>query len=121
MNAKDRNQHHTIKANRSIARSELISQPNSNVSSFSSKPKQLQDIAPGANPPFLLFNMEELTDVQKCEDFIEAELYPPRYPKLACKHPASNTIGNDIFAKFSALSKFRGKVDDPKREGMIKI
>lgn len=80
------------------------------------KPKQLQDIAPGANPPFLLFNMEELTDVQKCEDFIEAELYPPRYPKLACKHPASNTIGNDIFAKFSALSKFRGKVDDPKRE-----
>lgn len=83
------------------------------------KPKQLQDIAPGANPPFLLFNMEELTDVQKCEDYIEAELYPPRYPKLACKHPASNTVGNDIFAKFSALVKFRGNSSDPKREVLV--
>jgi len=80
------------------------------------KPKQLKDIAPGANPPFLLFNGEELTDVQKCEDYIEAELYPPRYPKLACRHPASNTIGMDVFAKFSALIKFNGQPTDPRRK-----
>lgn len=64
------------------------------------KPKQLKDIAAGANPPFLLFNGEELTDVQKCEDYIEAELYPPRYPKLACRHPTSNTVGMDVFGYF---------------------
>lgn len=80
------------------------------------KPKQLKDIAAGANPPFLLFNGEELTDVQKCEDYIEAELYPPRYPKLACRHPTSNTVGMDVFAKFSALIKFTGQPTDPKRK-----
>jgi len=80
------------------------------------KPKQLKDIAAGANPPFLLFNGEELTDVQKCEDYIEAELYPPRYPKLACRHPTSNTVGMDIFAKFSGLIKFTGQKTDPKRK-----
>merc|ERR1739838_963208 len=80
------------------------------------KPKQLKDVAAGANPPFLLFNGEELTDVQKCEDFIEAELYPPRYPKLSCRHQESNTVGMDVFAKFSALIKFTGQTNDPKRK-----
>nr|CAB3231625.1 chloride intracellular channel protein 5-like [Phallusia mammillata] len=82
------------------------------------KPKQLKDVAPGTNPPFLLFNGEELTDIQKCEDYIEAELYPPRYPKLACKHQQSKTTGNDVFAKFSAFIKFRGNVNDPKRKDL---
>ena len=81
------------------------------------KPKQLKDIAAGSNPPFLLFNGEELTDVQKCEDYIEAELYPPRFPKLACKYSTSNTIGMDVFAKFSALFKFKGQLNDPRRAG----
>jgi len=57
-----------------------------------------------------------LTDIQKCEDYIEAELYPPRYPKLACKHPRSNTVGSDVFAKFSAFIKFTGNPNDPKRK-----
>jgi len=82
------------------------------------KPKQLKDIAAGSNPPFLLFNGEELTDVQKCEDYIEAELYPPRFPKLACKYSTSNTIGMDVFAKFSALFKFKGQLNDPRRAGL---
>lgn len=80
------------------------------------KPKQLSNIGTGANPPFLLFNGEELTDFQKCEDYIEAELYPPRYPKLACKHQQSNSAGNNIFAKFSAFIKFSGNKNDPKRK-----
>ena len=83
---------------------------------FCRKPKQLSDIAAGTNPPFLLFNGEELTDIQKCEDYIEAELYPPKYPKLACKHAQSNTAGNDVFAKFSAFIKFTGNKNDPKRK-----
>ena len=80
----------------------------------------MKDIAAGANPPFLLFNGEELTDVQKCEDYIEAELYPPRFPKLACKYSTSNTIGMDVFAKFSALFKFKGQPNDPRRSGNLK-
>uniref|UniRef100_H2ZMY1 CLIC N-terminal domain-containing protein n=1 Tax=Ciona savignyi TaxID=51511 RepID=H2ZMY1_CIOSA len=82
-------------------------------------PKNISDISPGCNPPFLIFNGEVLNDIQKCEDFIEAELYPPRYPKLSCKHPNSNNIGSDIFAKFSALAKFKGNPNDPKRQGMV--
>ncbi|XP_078493367.1 chloride intracellular channel protein 1-like isoform X1 [Ciona intestinalis] len=84
------------------------------------KVPQINDALGSVNPPVLIFNGEMLTDNQKCEDYIEAELYPPRYPRLACKHSNSNTIGNDIFAKFSAFAKFRGNPNDPKREGMRK-
>lgn len=72
------------------------------------KPKDLADIAPGTNPPFLIFNGEVLTDIPKCEEYVEAELYPPNYPKLAHKYSESRTIGNDIFAKFSAYIKYSG-------------
>ncbi|XP_051561328.1 chloride intracellular channel protein 4 isoform X1 [Myxocyprinus asiaticus] len=69
------------------------------------KPADLQDLAPGTNPPFMTFNGEVLVDVNKIEEFLEARLVPPRYPKLAAKHPESNTAGIDLFAKFSAYIK----------------
>ncbi|XP_058886322.1 chloride intracellular channel protein 4 isoform X1 [Acipenser ruthenus] len=69
------------------------------------KPADLQDLAPGTNPPFMTFNGEVKTDVNKIEEFLEDKLVPPRYPKLAAKHPDSNSAGNDVFAKFSAYIK----------------
>lgn len=68
-------------------------------------PRDLREIAPGTNPPFLLFNGEVLTDVMKIEDFLEAELNPPKYPRLACRHAESTIAGNDVFQKFSAWIK----------------
>ncbi|KAK7166799.1 hypothetical protein R3I93_006539 [Phoxinus phoxinus] len=69
------------------------------------KPADLQDLAPGTNPPFMTFNGDVLVDVNKMEEFLEERLVPPRYPKLAVKHPESNTAGIDVFAKFSAYIK----------------
>ena len=43
-----------------------------------SKPKELADIAPGTNPPFILFDGEVLTDVPKIEEYIESTLGPPK-------------------------------------------
>ncbi|XP_035401947.1 chloride intracellular channel protein 6 [Cygnus atratus] len=69
------------------------------------KPADLQNLAPGTNPPFMTFDGEVKTDVNKIEEFLEEKLAPPRYPKLAPKHPESNSAGNDVFAKFSAFIK----------------
>nr|XP_046176174.1 trichohyalin-like isoform X1 [Oncorhynchus gorbuscha] len=69
------------------------------------KPADLQDLAPGTNPPFVTFNGEVKVDVNKIEEFLEEKLTPPRYPKLATKHPESNTAGIDVFSKFSAYIK----------------
>uniref|UniRef100_A0A8C6V4R6 Chloride intracellular channel 6 n=1 Tax=Neogobius melanostomus TaxID=47308 RepID=A0A8C6V4R6_9GOBI len=69
------------------------------------KPADLKDLAPGTNPPFMTFNGEVRVDVNKIEEFLEEKLNPPRFPKLAPKHPESNTAGIDVFAKFSAYIK----------------
>uniref|UniRef100_A0A8C9SM50 Chloride intracellular channel protein n=1 Tax=Scleropages formosus TaxID=113540 RepID=A0A8C9SM50_SCLFO len=69
------------------------------------KPPDLNNLAPGTHPPFLTFNGEVKTDVNKIEEFLEEVLAPPKYPKLAAKQKESNTAGNDIFAKFSAYIK----------------
>lgn len=97
------------------------------------KPPDLHNLAPGTHPPFLTFNGEVRTDVNKIEEYLEEMLAPPkcvvkaglgffvvlpvqvqchltasvlsRYPKLATKNRESNTAGNDIFAKFSAYIK----------------
>lgn len=69
------------------------------------KPADLHNLAPGTPPPFLTFNGEVRTDVNKIEEFLEEMLAPPKYPKLAAKNKESNTAGNDIFAKFSAYIK----------------
>lgn len=41
------------------------------------KPEELKDLAPGTNPPFLLFNRELKTDFIKIEEFLEQTLCPP--------------------------------------------
>ncbi|CAN9498096.1 unnamed protein product [Ophioblennius macclurei] len=69
------------------------------------KPADLHNLAPGTHPPFLTFQGEVLTDVNKIEEYLEAMLTPPKYPRLAAKNRKSNTAGNDIFAKFSAYIK----------------
>ncbi|XP_051284367.1 chloride intracellular channel protein 6 isoform X1 [Dicentrarchus labrax] len=69
------------------------------------KPADLQDLAPGTNPPFVTFNGEVKVDVNKIEEFLEEKLTPPRYPRLAPKHREANTAGIDVFAKFSAYIK----------------
>ncbi|XP_068198316.1 chloride intracellular channel protein 5b isoform X4 [Antennarius striatus] len=69
------------------------------------KPADLHNLAPGTHPPFLTFNGEVKTDINKIEEFLEETLCPPKYPKLAAKQRESNTAGNDIFAKFSAYIK----------------
>uniref|UniRef100_A0AAY4CIU6 Chloride intracellular channel protein n=1 Tax=Denticeps clupeoides TaxID=299321 RepID=A0AAY4CIU6_9TELE len=69
------------------------------------KPADLHNLAPGTHPPFLTFNGEVRTDVNKIEEFLEEMLAPPKYPKLAAKNRESNTAGNNIFAKFSAYIK----------------
>lgn len=43
------------------------------------KPADLQDLAPGTNPPFVTFNGEVKVDVNKIEEFLEENLIPPRY------------------------------------------
>ncbi|XP_036286160.1 chloride intracellular channel protein 6 [Pipistrellus kuhlii] len=69
------------------------------------KPTDLQNLAPGTNPPFMTFDGEVKTDVNKIEEFLEERLAPPRYPKLGTRHPESNSAGDDVFAKFSAFIK----------------
>ncbi|XP_011604474.1 chloride intracellular channel protein 5a isoform X2 [Takifugu rubripes] len=69
------------------------------------KPADLHNLAPGTRPPFLTFQGEVLTDVNKIEEYLEEMLAPPKYPKLAAKYRQSNTAGNDIFAKFSTYVK----------------
>ncbi|XP_070781733.1 chloride intracellular channel protein 5b isoform X1 [Enoplosus armatus] len=69
------------------------------------KPADLHNLAPGTHPPFLTFNGEVKTDINKIEEFLEETLCPPKYPKLGAKQRESNTAGNDIFAKFSAYIK----------------
>lgn len=41
------------------------------------KPEELKELAPGTNPPFLLFNKELKTDFIKIEEFLEQTLGPP--------------------------------------------
>uniref|UniRef100_A0A1A7WRE7 Chloride intracellular channel protein n=1 Tax=Iconisemion striatum TaxID=60296 RepID=A0A1A7WRE7_9TELE len=69
------------------------------------KPEILKDLAPGAQPPFLVFGSEVKTDTNKIEEFVEENLCPPQCPRLAARNPESNTAGMDIFAKFSAYIK----------------
>ncbi|XP_051774275.1 chloride intracellular channel protein 2 [Ctenopharyngodon idella] len=69
------------------------------------KPEELKDLAPGTNPPFLLYNGTLKTDFIKIEEFLETTLAPPRYPHLSPRYKESFDVGADIFAKFSAFIK----------------
>ncbi|XP_041051272.1 chloride intracellular channel protein 2-like isoform X1 [Carcharodon carcharias] len=73
------------------------------------RPEELKHLAPGTNPPFLIFNGELKTDFIKIEEFLEETLAPPRYPHLTPRQPESYAAGSDIFAKFSAYIKNTSK------------
>lgn len=45
---------------------------------FHRKPADLQNLAPGTHPPFITFNGEVKTDVNKIEEFLEDVLSPPK-------------------------------------------
>lgn len=42
------------------------------------KPADLQNLAPGTHPPFITYNGEVKTDVNKIEEFLEDVLSPPK-------------------------------------------
>lgn len=42
------------------------------------KPADLHNLAPGTHPPFLTFNEEVKTDINKIEEFLEENLCPPK-------------------------------------------
>lgn len=85
------------------------------------KPADLQNLAPGTHPPFITYNGEVRTDVNKIEEFLEDVLAPPKYLKLSPKHPESNTAGMDIFAKFSAFIKnSRPEANEALERGLLK-
>uniref|UniRef100_A0A8C8RMZ7 Chloride intracellular channel protein n=1 Tax=Pelusios castaneus TaxID=367368 RepID=A0A8C8RMZ7_9SAUR len=80
------------------------------------KPADLHNLAPGTHPPFLTFNGEVKTDINKIEEFLEEILAPPKCPKLAATHRESNTAGIDIFSKFSAYIKNTKQQDNASLE-----
>ncbi|XP_072218475.1 chloride intracellular channel protein 5b [Leuresthes tenuis] len=85
------------------------------------KPADLHNLAPGTHPPFITFNGEVKTDVNKIEEFLEAMLSPPKYPRLAARQRESNIAGNDIFAKFSAFIKNnKPEANDGLKTGLTK-
>lgn len=85
------------------------------------KPDILKDLAPGAQPPFLLYGTEVKTDTNKIEEFLEENLSPPKYPRMASRNPESNTAGLDVFSKFSAYIKNSNpQLNDNLEKGLLK-
>ncbi|XP_062904144.1 chloride intracellular channel protein 1-like isoform X1 [Mobula hypostoma] len=81
----------------------------------------LKDLAPGVQPPFLLYDNEVKTDTNKIEEFLEETLCPPKYPRLAAKNPESNTAGSNVFSKFSAYIKNANPgMNDTLEKGLLK-
>ncbi|XP_068603067.1 chloride intracellular channel protein 1 [Brachionichthys hirsutus] len=81
----------------------------------------LKDLAPGAQPPFLLYGSEVKTDTNKIEEFLEETLCPPKYPRLAARNPEANTAGMDVFSKFSAYVKNSNpQINDNLENGLLK-
>ncbi|TNN70745.1 Chloride intracellular channel protein 4 [Liparis tanakae] len=68
-------------------------------------PQVLKALAPGSQPPFLLYNDEVKTDINKIEEFLEENLCDPQYTKLCCRLKESNNVGEDIFRNFSGYIK----------------
>uniref|UniRef100_A0A8C5QMD2 Chloride intracellular channel 3 n=1 Tax=Leptobrachium leishanense TaxID=445787 RepID=A0A8C5QMD2_9ANUR len=68
-------------------------------------PDVLGNVAPGSQPPFLIYNDELKTDTNKIEEFMEETLCPPRYPSMIPKYKESTTAGNNVYHKFSTYIK----------------
>lgn len=45
---------------------------------FCRAPEVLKDLAPGSQPPFLIYNGDVRTDTNKIEEFLEETLAPPQ-------------------------------------------
>ncbi|KAG9333524.1 hypothetical protein JZ751_011452 [Albula glossodonta] len=61
------------------------------------------------------------TDTNKIEEFLEENLCPPKYPRLAARNPESNTAGLDVFSKFSAYIKNSNpQLNDNLEKGLLK-
>lgn len=65
------------------------------------KPADLQNLAPGTHPPFITYNGEVKTDVNKIEEFLEDVLCPPKWvDEILClslcspPHVSVNTPSN---------------------------
>uniref|UniRef100_G3PRA4 Chloride intracellular channel 5b n=1 Tax=Gasterosteus aculeatus aculeatus TaxID=481459 RepID=G3PRA4_GASAC len=69
-------------------------------------PADLHNLAPGTHPPFLTFNGEVKTDINKIEEFLEETLSPPK--------PEANAGGP--LALFLPARSHRGR-----RDGCCKI
>lgn len=70
------------------------------------KPADLQDLAPGTNPPFVTFNGEVKVDVNKIEEFLEEKLIPPWYTNthlLAYRWPEET-----LFINQGYTNKYKG-------------
>ncbi|XP_063110675.1 chloride intracellular channel protein 4-like [Cavia porcellus] len=86
------------------------------------KATNLQNLASGIHPLFMTFNNKVRKDVSKIEEFLEEVLCAPKYLKPSPKHPVSNTVGIDIFAKFSGYIKnVRPEANETLERGLLKI
>jgi chloride intracellular channel protein 5 len=56
----------------------LFSEPTPESFSLCRKPADLHNLAPGTHPPFLTFNGDVKTDVNKIEEFLEETLTPEK-------------------------------------------
>ncbi|KAJ0015434.1 hypothetical protein NQD34_009054 [Periophthalmus magnuspinnatus] len=83
-------------------------------------PILLRSLAPGSQPPFLLYNDEVKTDTNKIEEFLEETLAPPNYPKLCCRYNQSKTAGEDIFRTFSAYIKISNGLHDQLEKNFLR-
>lgn len=54
---------------------------------LSRAPEVLKDLAPGSQPPFLIYNGEVRTDTNKIEEFLEETLAPPQWVYIHTTNP----------------------------------
>ncbi|XP_075435191.1 chloride intracellular channel protein 3 [Ascaphus truei] len=84
-------------------------------------PEVLKDLAPGSQPPFLLYNEEVKTDTNKIEEFLEETLGSPSFPGMAPKYKESSSAGNDVFHRFSAYIKNQAPAqDEPLQKNLLR-
>lgn len=59
---------------------------------LSRAPEVLKDLAPGSQPPFLIYNGEVRTDTNKIEEFLEETLAPPQWVYILTTSPKISSI-----------------------------
>ncbi|KAJ7988997.1 hypothetical protein DPEC_G00314980 [Dallia pectoralis] len=69
------------------------------------KPADLQNLAPGTHPPFITFNGEVKTDVNKIEEFLEDVLSPPTFIKNS-KPDANEGLERGLLKTLQKLDEY---------------